>query len=251
MQINLLTTSFLKLALPAICLVALLIVSTHAQWTLSPPVTPAGTGTPTPSTIMDGQAPIYGPQHRFTTGFWTDGVFDKTPGQIQGNLYVTGRDPSFHYEHAIMVAHQLNNMGVRSVTGNLVLSPGFTMNFNSSPSRSGEWLYDTLDSTLRSGEATRSWLYERTTLGDKASLQTVPTVAVMGDISVGTVPPSARLLLSHKSSQLTNILKVLLCYSNNFMAERLGDSLGGKDSVTAELVKLGIPPEEIQLASLS
>ena len=43
----------------------------------------------------------FGPDHRFTTGFWTDGSLDKTTGQITGNLYVTGRDPSFHYEHAV------------------------------------------------------------------------------------------------------------------------------------------------------
>src|SRR4051812_21250257 len=33
-----------------------------------------------------------GPDHRFTTGFWTDGSFDKATGTLQGNLYVTGRD---------------------------------------------------------------------------------------------------------------------------------------------------------------
>jgi D-alanyl-D-alanine carboxypeptidase/D-alanyl-D-alanine-endopeptidase (penicillin-binding protein 4) len=48
------------------------------------------------------------------------------------------------------------------------------------------------------------------------------------------------------------VLKVLLCYSNNFMAERLGDSLGGKDAVMRQLVvTLGIPPADIQFASLS
>jgi serine-type D-Ala-D-Ala carboxypeptidase/endopeptidase (penicillin-binding protein 4) len=193
----------------------------------------------------------FGPQHRFTTGFWTDGSFDKASGQVQGNLYVTGRDPSFHYEHAVMVAHQLNSLGIRSVTGNLVISPGFTMNFNSSPRRSGELLYDTLDATLRSGEATRSWLYERTTLGDRLSLQSVPSVAVMGEVALGTAAPSAKLLLTHKSSQLTSILKVLLCYSNNFMAERIGESLGGRESVVRQLTNFGIPTEEVQLASLS
>ena len=193
----------------------------------------------------------FGPQHRFMTGFWTNGTFDKATGQIQGNLYVTGSDPSFHYEHAVMIARDLNNMGIRSVTGDLVISAGFTMNFNSSPRRSGELLYDTLDSTLRSSEAARSWIYERTTLGDQLSLQTVPTVAVMGDIQVGSVAPRARLLLTHKSSKLTNILKVLLCYSNNFMAERIGDSLGGTKSVTRQIVNLGIPSEEVHLASLS
>ncbi|MDQ2922465.1 MAG: D-alanyl-D-alanine carboxypeptidase, partial [Acidobacteriota bacterium] len=194
----------------------------------------------------------FGAQHRFATGFWTDGTFDKANGKILGNLYVTGRDPSFHYEHAVMVAHQLNGLGIRTVTGDLVIAPGFTMNFGASARRSGEVLYATLDATLRSGEATRSWIYERMTLGDQASLQTVPSVALMGEVRVGSVTAAARLLLTHSSSRLTDVLKVLLCYSNNFMAERIGDSLGGTQSVRRRLINtLAIPPGEIQLASLS
>jgi D-alanyl-D-alanine carboxypeptidase len=194
----------------------------------------------------------FGPQHRFATGFWTDGSFDKANGQIMGNLYVTGRDPSFHYEHAVMVAQQLNSLGIRTVTGDVVVAPGFTMNFGSSARRSGEVLLDTLDATLRSSEATRSWTYERTAMGDLQGLQTVPSVTINGDIQIGSVPPAARLLLTHNSSKLTDVLKVLLCYSNNFMAERIGDSLGGTQSVRRRLIDtLGIPPEELQLASLS
>jgi D-alanyl-D-alanine carboxypeptidase/D-alanyl-D-alanine-endopeptidase (penicillin-binding protein 4) len=194
----------------------------------------------------------FGPHHRFTTGFWTNGSFNKATGEIQGDLYVTGRDPSFHYEHAVMVARQLNGLGITKVTGNLVVAPGFTMNFSASARRSGELLYDTLDSTLRSAEATRAWLYERTTLGDRSGIQSVPTVAVMGEVGVSSAAPGARMLLAHKSSKLTNILKVLLCYSNNFMAERIGDSLGGPQSVRRQLItKVRIAPEEIQLASLS
>src|ERR1044072_2618334 len=119
-----------------------------------------------------------GLNHRFTTGFWTDGSVDKATGTIQGNLYVTGRDPSFHYEHAVMIAKQLNNLGIRSVSGNLIVAPGFTMNFSSSARGSGGSLYDTLDATLRSSEATRAWAFERTALGDAASLQTVSSLAV-------------------------------------------------------------------------
>lgn len=193
-----------------------------------------------------------GPQHRFTTGFWTDGSFNSTTGEVNGSLYVTGRDPSFHFEHAVMVARQLNNAGIRRVTGNLIVAPGFTMNFSASAHRSGEVLYDTLDSSMRSGEAVRSWMYERTALGDHASLQTVPSVAVMGEVEIGTVAPGARLLLSHKSSKLTNILKVLLCYSNNFMAERIGESLGGAESVQRQVAtKVGIPEYEFDIATLS
>jgi D-alanyl-D-alanine carboxypeptidase/D-alanyl-D-alanine-endopeptidase (penicillin-binding protein 4) len=194
----------------------------------------------------------FGPNYRFTTGFWTDGSFDKANGQVLGNLYVAGRDPSFHHEHGVMIARQLNSLGIRTVTGDLIVAPGFTMNFNWSARGSGESLYDTLDATRRSSEAVRAWTYERTALGDQSSLQTVPSLSVMGDVYVGSVAPGARLLLTHKSSKLTDVLKVLLCYSNNFMAERIGDSLGGKDSVTRQLVAtLGIPPDEVQFASLS
>ena len=193
-----------------------------------------------------------GPEYRFVTGIWTSGTFDKTTGTVNGNLYFSGRDPSFHYEHAVMVARKLNTLGIRTISGDLVISPGFTLNFNSSPRRSGEGLYDTLDATLRSSEATRDWTYERMVLGDKESLETTPSVAVMGEVVVGPVAPDAKLLLSHTSSKLVDILKVLLCYSNNFMAARIGDSLGGTESVERQIVNsLGIGPGEFRISSLS
>ena len=194
----------------------------------------------------------FGPRYRFSTGFWTDGTVDKANGTIHGNLYVSGRDPSFHYEHAVMTARQLNSLGIRTVTGDLIVAPGFTMNFNWSARRSGEGLYDTLDATLRTGEAANAWTYARTALGDHSALVTVPSVAVMGEVYVNPVAPGAKLLFTHQSSKLTDVLKVLLCYSNNFMAERLGDSLGGVGSVQSTLTKtLGIPAWELRFASLS
>lgn len=194
----------------------------------------------------------FGPQHRFATGFWSDGQLNKATGELSGNLYITGRDPSFHYEHAIKVAQELNALGIRRISGDLVVAPGFTMNFSSSPRRSGEMLYDTLDSSLRSSEALRAWTYERMALGDNRSLQTIPSVAVMGEVLVGSAAPRARLLLTHSSSKLTDILKVLLCYSNNFMAERIGDSLGGTQAVRRQTIALlKIPESEFQLSSVS
>ena len=193
-----------------------------------------------------------GPQHRFATGVWTDGALDTATGTINGNLYISGRDPSFHYEHAIQLARELNKLGITKVSGNLIVAPGFTMNFSSSASRSGEQLYDTLDSSLRYAEALRAWNYERTLLNDKAALQSNPNVAVMGDVEIGPVVPGSRLLLTQKSSKLVDILKVLLCYSNNFMAERIGESLGGPQSVRQQLVTLlGVTQDDLKLASLS
>jgi D-alanyl-D-alanine carboxypeptidase/D-alanyl-D-alanine-endopeptidase (penicillin-binding protein 4) len=150
-----------------------------------------------------------GPEHRFATGIWTDGVLDKATGVLNGNLYISGRDPSFHYEHGVLLARELNQLGIKQVSGDLIVAPGFTMNFSASATRSGERLYDTLDATLRPAEAMRAWNYERTLLNDRVSLETVPSVAVMGAVSVAPVTPSAKLLLTQRTSKLVDILKVL------------------------------------------
>jgi D-alanyl-D-alanine carboxypeptidase/D-alanyl-D-alanine-endopeptidase (penicillin-binding protein 4) len=193
-----------------------------------------------------------GPAHRFATGVWADGTIDKTTGVLTGNLYISGRDPSFHYEHAILLARELNTLGIKEVTGDLFVAPGFTMNFSPSATRSGNQLYDTLDSTLRHAEAVRAWNYERTLLNDRASLEKVPSVAVMGAVSVAPVAPSAKLLLTQRSSPLVDILKVLLCYSNNFMADRIGDALGGPEAVRQRLIAdLGLAPDELKISHLS
>ncbi|HEY2964473.1 MAG TPA: D-alanyl-D-alanine carboxypeptidase [Pyrinomonadaceae bacterium] len=193
-----------------------------------------------------------GPDHRFATAVWTDGQLDKATGALNGNLYVSGRDPSFHYEHAILLARELNTLGIKQVTGDLFVAPGFTMNFSASAKRSGEQLYDTLDSTLRRAAAVQAWNYERTLLNDQAGLQNVPSVAVMGGVEVAPVAPAAKLLVTQKSSKLVDILKVLLCYSNNFMAERIGETLGGAESVRQQLIaQLNLGPDELRISSLS
>ena len=194
----------------------------------------------------------FGPSHRFATGVWTDGTLDKNTGVLTGNLYISGRDPSFHYEHAVLLARELNALGIKEVSGDLIVAPGFTMNFSPSASRSGGQLYDTLDSTLRYAEAVRAWNYERTLLNDRASLEKVPSVAVMGAVSVSPVAPSAKLLLTQRSSQLVDILKVLLCYSNNFMADRIGEALGGPEAVRQRLIaQLQLSPDDLKISRLS
>lgn len=194
----------------------------------------------------------FGPQHRFDTALWTTGTFDQTTGTITGDLIVSGRDPSFHYEHTVLIAREMNRLGIRTVTGDLIVAPGFTMNFSSSALRSGERFYDTLDVTRRPAAAARVWLESRQAAGDAAGIQTLPSVAVMGAVYVDSVPEGARALLTHRSSTLVDVLKVLLCYSNNFMAERLGDALGGAAGLRHFLVNdLKIPATELRVASTS
>src|SRR5436853_1454578 len=154
----------------------------------------------------------FGAKHRFATTFWITGTFDKTTGTVNGNLVVSGRDPSFHDEHAVSVARELNQLGVKTVTGDLVIAPRFTMNFSPSAQRSGERLYDTLDAGRRPAAATRAWYESRQALHDTEALRTTPSVAVMGTVYVDAVPKEARAISTYYSPQLSDVLKALPCY---------------------------------------
>jgi len=193
-----------------------------------------------------------GPSYRYVTALWTTGTLDESTGTLNGDLVLSGRDPSFHHEHAVMLARELNTLGIRIVTGNLIVAPTFTMNFDGSAVRAGRQLFDTLDSSRRSPAATQAWMEERTRAGDTEALKLVPSVTVNGSLQLDPAPSGASLLFMHRSSQLVDILKVLLCYSNNFMADRLGESLGGPQTVRQLLIsRLKLDPDDIKLASLS
>ncbi len=74
----------------------------------------------------------------------------------------------------------------------------------------------------------------------------------MGDVSVAAVAPTAKLLLTQRSSPLVDILKVLLCYSNNFMADRIGEALGGPEAVRQRLItEFQLGPDELKISRLS
>jgi D-alanyl-D-alanine carboxypeptidase/D-alanyl-D-alanine-endopeptidase (penicillin-binding protein 4) len=194
----------------------------------------------------------FGAKHRFATTIWITGSFDKASGAVTGDLVVSGRDPSFHDEHAVSLARELNQLGVKTVSGDLVVAPRFTMNFSASSQRSGERLYDTLDAGRRPAAATRAWYDSRVALRDAEGLKTTPSVAVMGAVYVGPVPKGARAVSTHYSPPLSAVLKVLLCYSNNFMADRLGDQLGGPPGLMRMLsTDFGLKAGEFRLATAS
>lgn len=194
----------------------------------------------------------FGPEHRFLTSAWSAGTIDKANGNLAGDLILTGHDPSFHYQQAIMMAQELNQLGIRTIKGNLIVAPGFTMNFGGSAKRSGEEIRETFDAARRSANATSVWNDERTLVGDNESLRSVPSIVITGEVQVGVAPFGATPLLTHQSSKLVDVLKVLLCYSNNFMAERIGESIGGPQAVSAALVtRLKLNPDEVLMSSTS
>ena len=193
----------------------------------------------------------FSPDYRFMTNVWTDGVIDRSTGTLNGNLYVSGRDPIFGFAHAVTIAEELNKLGVRSITGSLIVSDGFVMNYSSSTSASSNVLFSTLAAEKRSAAAGRAWdnhLLYSGRLGEMA----IPGVVFAGNVSVGPMTANLKLLFSHESVPLREILKVNLSYSNNFLSEKLGELVGGPYAI-AQIVRqgVGIPAEEFSLQTAS
>ena len=192
----------------------------------------------------------FGPEYRFPTSVWTDGEIDQSNGTLNGNLYVSGRDPMFNLEHGVAVAAELNRLGIQNVSGDLIVTDNFAMNYNMQPQSSGNALQATMNSSRRSVGAVRAWQNYLTNA--KKVVPTIPNVAMTGGVYVQTLPTNAKLLFTHESAPMREILKTTLCYSNNFLAERLGDMLGGAYAV-ARTVQLGaqIAPEEFYIQTSS
>jgi serine-type D-Ala-D-Ala carboxypeptidase/endopeptidase (penicillin-binding protein 4) len=194
----------------------------------------------------------FGPEYRFRTDVWTDGSFEETTGTIHGNLYVSGRDPVFGYEHAVSIASELNRMGIRSVEGDLVVTDNFTINYGASAARASQLLFSSLDSAKRSAAATRVWENYLINSGRLNKTAGAPSVSFTGEVYVQPMPSNAKLLFAHESAPMREIVKAMMCYSNNFVAERLGDMLGGPFAV-ARIVQqnIGALPNEFSLQTSS
>ena len=149
----------------------------------------------------------FGPDFRFLSNIYTDGNIDRATGTLTGNVYVSGKDPMFSYQHAIMVANELNKMGIRSVTGDLIVTDNFVMNYSGSPQRSGETLFATLDASKRTAAASRSWGNYLSYSGKYGQVAGVPSVTFTGAMYVQPIPSSLHLLFTHESAPIREILK--------------------------------------------
>lgn len=194
---------------------------------------------------------VFGPAFRFQTSVWTDGVVDEETGTLIGNLYVSGRDPMFNFAHAITVANELNRMGVRAVSGDLIVTDSFSLNQSNSPLASAVSLHSAMVASKRSAQAVKAWdtylLY-----AGKLGQNPIPNVDFGGLPFSHALPSKLSLLFTHESVPLREILKVTLCYSSNSLAEKLGDMVGGPYAV-ANLVRqgVGVPAEEFSIQTSS
>jgi D-alanyl-D-alanine carboxypeptidase/D-alanyl-D-alanine-endopeptidase (penicillin-binding protein 4) len=195
----------------------------------------------------------FGPNFRFATQVWTDGFIDKETGTLTGNLYVSGRDPIFNYEHAVTVANELNRLGIRKVEGDVIVTDNFIMNYSNSSVESGNSFFKTINASTRSTAANTAWLkYLTNNIGKYNQVDNIPSVFVTGSLYVQGLPSNVKLLFTHESAPLREIVKVTMSYSNNFLAEKLGDMLGGAYAV-AKVVQMntGSNPSEFSIQTCS
>ncbi len=185
----------------------------------------------------------WGPGHQFETLISATGPVKN--GVLQGDLVITGSgDPFFVWEEAIALGNSLNKLGIRRITGNLVIDGNFYMNYREEPAIAGQFLRQVLNSRTWSRDA-------RYTYSLMPPKTPKPQVVIAGTVKVATIPiPKKFLLLRHKSLPLTHILKEMNIYSNNNMAEMLAKSIGGAQVTAALAAKsANVPIEEIQIVN--
>lgn len=180
----------------------------------------------------------WGPNHQFETLFRTNGTVQN--GVLQGDLIVQGfGDPMFVWEEAIAVGNALNQLGIQRVTGDLVITGNFTMNFETNPLKSGALLKQSLNAATW-GDGIRAQYAKMPGVAQ-------PNVAIAGAVRQGTAT-QGQLIMQHQSLPLWNLVKRLNVYSNNVMSEALSQLLGGPSVVIEKAAKsAGISPAELSL----
>ena len=182
-----------------------------------------------------------GGDYQFTTKVYVTGEINQ--GILTGDLIVEGSgDPLFVWEEAIALGNVLNDLGIEQVKGNLLVTNKFYMNYDSDSERAAKLLEQALNRDLWNQEVTQQYL----TL---PKMTPRPQVTIEGEIkSLWQIPTDAKFLFSRKSLPLAEILRQMNIYSNNKMAQMLGDLVGGASEIevyTAQITQ--VSPTEVQL----
>jgi serine-type D-Ala-D-Ala carboxypeptidase/endopeptidase (penicillin-binding protein 4) len=183
----------------------------------------------------------WGPDHQFETLVSATGPI--VDGVLQGDLVITGGgDPMFVWEEAIALGNTLNQMGIKQVTGNLLISGNFAMNFQENPVLSGQMLKQALNHSTWTRPA--NYIYSTMPRGTAK-----PQVVIAGSVKLASQAQAEQtLLLRRRSLPLQQIIKEINVFSNNFMSEMLAQSLGGAPILQSQAAKFaGVPQAEIQL----
>jgi serine-type D-Ala-D-Ala carboxypeptidase/endopeptidase (penicillin-binding protein 4) len=184
----------------------------------------------------------WGVDHRFETVILTTGPINA--GVLEGDLVIVGGgDPALVAEEAIALGNQLNQLGIRQVTGGLAIAGRFWVDFQADVKQSGETFKQLINAKVWSGEMEA--IFQKLPPGTPR-----PQVAISGPIAVlprSAIPIDLPRVLQHESLPLIQLLKLMNTYSSNFLAQSLASNLGGVGPVMAAATGAGVATEEIQL----
>lgn len=184
----------------------------------------------------------YGSDYQFETLIKHTGRIEE--GVLKGNLIIEGGgDPFFVWEEAIALSNSLNELGIQTVTGDLIVTGEFFMNYQDNRQTSAQLLAQGLNSQRWSKEAQEQYK----TLPDGTPR---PQVEFLGAVREqrNAEFPEATLLVQHQSLPLTQILQQMNIYSNNKLAELIVAAVGGVETVEALVIEAtGVAPAEVQL----
>ena len=160
-----------------------------------------------------------GKDYRFETKFYVEGEVDKS-GVLRGRIVAAGGDPTFGDFHATLVAKKLAERGVKKFEGELAVSPDFVFNFTDKPEESAQRLAKVVKLNPKTFAVAEAPAGE-------------PTFAVL-------------------SYPLRDVMLYMNAHSSNFVAERLGELVGGPEGVREFLInEVKLPPEQVTLATTS
>jgi D-alanyl-D-alanine carboxypeptidase/D-alanyl-D-alanine-endopeptidase (penicillin-binding protein 4) len=160
----------------------------------------------------------WGPTYQFITLVDATGPIQN--GVLRGDLIVQGGgDPFFVTEDAMALRQSLQELGLKRVTGKLIISGNFFMNFTTNPALSGKLLKQVFSPPPPKRVARKQ---HRAVAPESQQLTIAGPVEV-----VSFCPPTQMSLVRHRSLPLFKILKRMNVYSNNAMAEMFTAALGG------------------------
>lgn len=203
-----------------------------------------------------------GPDRRFTTRFTARGTIDPSHGLLKGDLVVHGAsDPDFQTENAFLVAQALNRMGIRKVSGSVVVDGIFWMGWengsqgtNPDPVKRATLMATRLRQALdvrRWNRATRRAWYAFA-LEHGGPRTPLPSVEIIGGARFERAPRGAEtVLFEHRSKPLVDTLRRFNAFSNNDI-ERVAASIGSPSDLSvllADRLVAGAAPVRIQTAS--
>ncbi|MCG9892294.1 MAG: D-alanyl-D-alanine carboxypeptidase [Thermosynechococcaceae cyanobacterium MS004] len=167
-------------------------------------------------------------------------------GVLQGDLIVQGNgDPLLLTPELITIGNQLNQLGIRRVTGNLILQGAITINLSEDLSAAAGELREIWHSPSW-GEATRQAYASLPKNTPK------PTLVIEGQTFTDGAGSSisGSPLLTHTSVPLPEVLRLMNVYSSNAIAEWLAQLVGGAEVLNATALQTDqIAPKELALTN--